>query len=65
MLNCTEDSRSLGYLMSDLHTLHSGWGETMYPCVVGHEIVSTAVKVGSKAEGGIKSVSQLTVVCWH
>ena len=28
-------------------------------CVVGHEIVGTAVKVGSKAEHGIKSVIRL------
>lgn len=27
---------------------------TEYPCCVGHEIVGTAVRVGSKAEGGIK-----------
>jgi len=40
--------------IADLHTLRSGWGETDYPCVVGHEIVGTAVRVGPKAEGGIK-----------
>lgn len=39
---------------SDIHTLRSGWGETDYPCCVGHEIVGKAVRVGSKAEGGIK-----------
>ncbi|KAI9892107.1 MAG: hypothetical protein M1814_001813 [Vezdaea aestivalis] len=43
-----------GICGSDLHTLRSGWGETLYPCCVGHEIVGTAVRVGSKAEGGIK-----------
>ncbi|KAJ4152992.1 hypothetical protein LMH87_009506 [Akanthomyces muscarius] len=43
-----------GICGSDLHTLRSGWGATPYPCVVGHEIVGTAVRVGSKAEGGIK-----------
>ena len=32
----------------------SGQGKTPYPCVVGHEIVGVAVRVGSKAEGGIK-----------
>lgn len=37
-----------GICGSDLHTLRSGWGETKYPCVVGHEIVGTAVRVGSK-----------------
>lgn len=43
-----------GICGSDLHTLRSGWGPTMYPCIVGHEIIGTAVKVGSKAERGIK-----------
>jgi len=43
-----------GICASDLHTLRSGWGPTMYPCCVGHEVVGTAVKVGSKVEGGIK-----------
>lgn len=60
-----------GICGSDLHTLRSGWGETLYPCCVGyvaipnglgprwlirnrHEVVGTAVKVGSKAERGIK-----------
>jgi alcohol dehydrogenase (NADP+) len=35
-----------GICGSDLHTLRSGWGETDYPCVVGHEIVGKAVRVG-------------------
>ncbi|RFU82194.1 alcohol dehydrogenase superfamily, zinc-type [Trichoderma arundinaceum] len=43
-----------GICGSDLHTLRSGWGATEYPCVVGHEIVGIAVRVGSKAEGDIK-----------
>ncbi|KAI9845112.1 MAG: hypothetical protein M1838_001901 [Thelocarpon superellum] len=43
-----------GICGSDLHTLRSGWAPTTYPCCVGHEIVGTAVRVGSKAEGGIK-----------
>ncbi|KAL2185701.1 alcohol dehydrogenase-like protein [Thermothelomyces heterothallicus CBS 203.75] len=43
-----------GICGSDLHTLRSGWGRTLYPCVVGHEIVGTVVRVGSKAEGGLK-----------
>lgn len=43
-----------GICGSDIHTLRAGWGPTNYPCVVGHEIVGTAVRVGSKAEGGIK-----------
>lgn len=43
-----------GICGSDLHTLRSGWGQTLYPVCVGHEIVGTAVRVGSKVEGGIK-----------
>ncbi|BCS22272.1 NAD(P)-dependent alcohol dehydrogenase [Aspergillus puulaauensis] len=43
-----------GICGSDLHTLRSGWRPAMYPCCVGHEIVGTAVRVGSKAVGGIK-----------
>ncbi|KAF2274228.1 putative zinc-binding alcohol dehydrogenase [Westerdykella ornata] len=43
-----------GICGSDLHTLRSGWGPTLYPCCVGHEIVGIAVRVGSKAEGGIQ-----------
>ncbi|ERS98112.1 zinc-binding protein alcohol dehydrogenase [Sporothrix schenckii 1099-18] len=35
-----------GICGSDLHTLRSGWGETPFPCVVGHEIVGKAVRVG-------------------
>jgi hypothetical protein len=33
---------------SDIHTLRSGWGRARYPCVVGHEIVGTAVRVGQR-----------------
>ena len=43
-----------GICGSDIHTLRSGWGKTNYPCCVGHEIVGTAVNVGSKVENGIK-----------
>ena len=43
-----------GICGSDLHTLRSGWKPTDYPCCVGHEIVGRAVKVGRKAERGIK-----------
>ncbi|KAK8151143.1 chaperonin 10-like protein [Phyllosticta citrichinensis] len=35
-----------GVCASDLHTLRSGWRETPYPCVVGHEIIGKAVRVG-------------------
>ncbi|KAI1620417.1 chaperonin 10-like protein [Exophiala viscosa] len=43
-----------GICGSDIHTLRSGWAPTLYPTVVGHEIVGTAVRVGSKVEGGLK-----------
>ncbi|KAL7819432.1 GroES-like protein [Trichoderma aethiopicum] len=45
-----------GICGSDLHKLRSGWGPTEYPIVVGHEIVGTAVRVGSVAasQTGIK-----------
>ncbi|KAJ5162507.1 NADP-dependent alcohol dehydrogenase 7 [Penicillium capsulatum] len=42
-----------GICGSDMHTLRSGWGPTNYPCCVGHEVVGTAVRVGSKATGNI------------
>ncbi|KAK9431214.1 hypothetical protein V1505DRAFT_65911 [Lipomyces doorenjongii] len=32
--------------MSDIHTLRSGWAETDYPIVVGHEIVGNVVRKG-------------------
>jgi alcohol dehydrogenase (NADP+) len=35
-----------GVCGSDLHTLRSGWGPTLYPQVVGHEIVGIAIRVG-------------------
>ncbi|KAI9151878.1 NAD-dependent protein deacylase [Paramyrothecium foliicola] len=43
-----------GICGTDVHTLRSGWGPAPYPLCVGHEIVGTAVRVGSQAEGGIK-----------
>ncbi|KAI9147744.1 NADP-dependent alcohol dehydrogenase 7 [Paramyrothecium foliicola] len=39
-----------GICGSDLHTLRSGWGETTYPCCVGHEIVGKAVRVGKNVK---------------
>lgn len=36
-----------GVCATDNHTLRSGWGPTTFPCVVGHEIVGRAVRVGS------------------
>ncbi|KAI1342449.1 zinc-binding dehydrogenase [Xylariaceae sp. FL0016] len=39
-----------GICGSDLHMLKSGWGETPYPCCVGHEIVGKAVRVGNNVK---------------
>ncbi|KAL5335478.1 hypothetical protein BJX70DRAFT_390660 [Aspergillus crustosus] len=35
-----------GVCGSDVHTLKSGWGETPYPCCVGHEIIGKVVRKG-------------------
>lgn len=43
-----------GICGSDIHTLRSGWAPTKYPCCVGHEVVGTVVRAGSKVEGDIK-----------
>ncbi|KAH8113050.1 GroES-like protein [Phellopilus nigrolimitatus] len=40
-----------GVCGSDIHTLSSGWGPVQVPMVVGHEIVGTAVRVGSQVSG--------------
>lgn len=36
-----------GVCHSDLHTVRSEWGGTIYPCVPGHEIVGRVVETGS------------------
>ncbi len=36
-----------GVCHSDLHTVRSEWGGTLYPCVPGHEIVGHVTAVGS------------------
>jgi D-arabinose 1-dehydrogenase-like Zn-dependent alcohol dehydrogenase len=42
-----------GICGSDIHTASSGWGDmsSMYPMVVGHEIVGKVVKAGPAAKG--------------
>lgn len=47
-----------GICGSDLHMLSSGWGPTPYPCVVGHEIIGKAIKVGKN----VKHIKQGTRV---
>ena len=40
-----------GVCHSDLHTVRSEWGGTLYPCVPGHEIVGHVTAVGSDVSG--------------
>ncbi|HVI57292.1 MAG TPA: NAD(P)-dependent alcohol dehydrogenase [Luteimonas sp.] len=40
-----------GVCHSDLHTVRSEWGGTMYPCVPGHEIVGKVSAVGADVTG--------------
>ncbi|RAN81640.1 zinc-binding dehydrogenase [Bacillus sp. SRB_336] len=40
-----------GVCHSDLHTVRSEWGGTLYPCVPGHEIVGHVSAVGSDVSG--------------
>ena len=40
-----------GVCHSDLHTVRSEWGGTMFPCVPGHEIVGHVTAVGTDVDG--------------
>jgi uncharacterized zinc-type alcohol dehydrogenase-like protein len=40
-----------GVCHSDLHTVRSEWGGTLYPCVPGHEIVGHVSAVGAEVSG--------------
>ena len=40
-----------GVCHSDLHTVRSEWGGTLYPCVPGHEIVGHVGAVGAEVSG--------------
>jgi uncharacterized zinc-type alcohol dehydrogenase-like protein len=40
-----------GVCHSDLHTVRSEWGGTLYPCVPGHEIVGRVSAVGGEVSG--------------
>ena len=40
-----------GVCHSDLHTVRSEWGGTLYPCVPGHEIVGHVTAVGADVRG--------------
>ena len=43
--------RYCGVCHSDLHTARNEWGNTVFPCVPGHEIVGTVTRVGSEVKG--------------
>jgi uncharacterized zinc-type alcohol dehydrogenase-like protein len=40
-----------GICHSDLHTVRSEWGGTLYPCVPGHEIVGHVTAIGADVTG--------------
>jgi uncharacterized zinc-type alcohol dehydrogenase-like protein len=40
-----------GVCHSDLHTVRSEWGGTLYPCVPGHEIIGKVSAVGDSVTG--------------
>jgi uncharacterized zinc-type alcohol dehydrogenase-like protein len=51
-----------GVCHSDLHTVRSEWGGTLYPCVPGHEIVGHVSAVGNEV-GGFKVGDTVGVGC--
>lgn len=56
-----------GVCHSDLHQARNEWGNTIYPCVPGHEIVGKVTKVGSAVtkfkEGDIAAVGCMVDSC--
>jgi uncharacterized zinc-type alcohol dehydrogenase-like protein len=56
-----------GVCHSDLHTVRSEWGGTVYPCVPGHEIVGRVTAVGPEvtqyAPGDLAAVGCLVDSC--
>lgn len=44
------DIHYCGICHSDIHTARSEWGPAVYPCVPGHEIVGSVVKIGKKVK---------------
>ena len=58
-----------GVCHSDLHTVRSEWGGTLYPCVPGHEIVGRVSAVGGEvtkfAVGDTVGVGCLVDSCQH
>ena len=58
-----------GVCHSDLHTVRSEWGGTLYPCVPGHEIVGQVTAVGGEVTdfrvGDTVGVGCLVDSCQH
>ncbi len=58
-----------GVCHSDLHTVRSEWGGTLFPCVPGHEIVGHVTEVGSDvtrfAVGDTVGVGCMVDSCQH
>ncbi len=58
-----------GVCHSDLHTVRSEWGGTLYPCVPGHEIVGRVSAVGGDVSkfkvGDVVGVGCLVDSCQH
>lgn len=58
-----------GVCHSDLHTVRSEWGGTLYPCVPGHEIVGRVTAVGAEVGtfkvGDVVGVGCLVGSCQH
>jgi uncharacterized zinc-type alcohol dehydrogenase-like protein len=38
-----------GVCHSDLHQVKNDWGNTIYPCVPGHEVIGRVVQAGARA----------------
>ncbi|AOR75887.1 NAD(P)-dependent alcohol dehydrogenase [Novosphingobium resinovorum] len=58
-----------GVCHSDLHTVRSEWGGTLFPCVPGHEIVGTVSAVGGEVSrfkvGDTVGVGCMVDSCGH
>ncbi|KAI8323278.1 putative mannitol dehydrogenase [Martensiomyces pterosporus] len=56
-----------GICGSDLHTIKSEWGPTMYPAIVGHEIIGKVITKGERVthlnEGDIVGVGAQAFAC--
>jgi uncharacterized zinc-type alcohol dehydrogenase-like protein len=51
-----------GVCYSDIHTARADWGDFVYPCVPGHEIVGVVIRVGNKVTN-FKSGDKVGVGC--